>query len=182
MFADWETKTHTADDLTRPDAQQRLVPKEMLQDVETKKHKVEDLSHQLEVLSAQQLGYGEKPPSPSTNIGGPPLQLRVQKAQRELTEAEARVSAYFDPKVNKAVNDRIAAEARVDQYIRQLLATGKLIARGIPNESPPHDNEQVIIKPAQWQYLRLSISNGDATDTGKVGTVFKGVEIGRPKG
>jgi hypothetical protein len=182
MFADWESNTHTADDLTRPDAKQRLVPKEMLQDVETAKHKVEDLSHQLNEQSAQQLDYAEKPPSPPANIGELPLQLRVQRAQREQTEAEARVSAYFDPKVNKAVNDRIAAEARVDQYLRQLLATGKIIARGIPNEAPPHDNEQIIIKPAQWQYLRISISTGDATDTNKVGPVFRGVEIGRPKG
>jgi hypothetical protein len=70
---------------------------------------------------------------------------------------------------------------RVEEYISsELLAKGKLIARGIPNEAPPHDNEQIDIKPAQWQYLRFTVS-GDALDS-KGATVFKGLEIGKPKG
>ena len=100
--------------------------------------------------------------------------------------------AAFRLKVQKASDERNAAEVRIEQQIsRELLAKGKLIARGIPNEAPPHDNEQVMIKPAQWQYLLLSVSlrvgafgyrqAGDAVDS-KGATVFKGVEVGRPKG
>jgi hypothetical protein len=79
-------------------------------------------------------------------------------------------------KVQKASNERNAVEVRIEQYISlELLGKGKLIARGIPNEAPPHDNEQIVIKPAQWQYLRLSVSSraggfgdrqaGDAVDS-----------------
>jgi hypothetical protein len=179
MFEDLETTRHTADDLTQPDSEQRLVPKEMLQDVERKKHRLDDLSNQLHELAAQQLGYGEKSPSPSGNVGVP-LQLQVQKAQYELSKAQDRINEYLDPKRAKAMSDRSSAEARAEQYIREMLSRGKLIARGIPNEAPPHDNEQIVIKPAQWQYLRLSIASGDAADD-KGTTIFKGVEIGRPR-
>jgi hypothetical protein len=196
MFEDWETKKHTVDELTErlPSPLAPQVPQEMLQDVETKKHRLDDLIHQREELAAQQLGYGKNPPSPSADIGE--LNLEVQRAQRELTEAEARVSKYVDPmavkatnernkaehKINEAIGERNETTARVEQYlVSELLAPGKLIARGIPNEAPPHDNEQIIIKPAQWQYLRLSISTGEAADD-KGTVVFKGVEIGKPRG
>jgi hypothetical protein len=195
MFDEWETKKHIVDDLTErlPPVVVRQVPQEMLQDVETKKHRLDDLTHQREELAAQQLGYGKNPPSPSANTTG--LTLEVQRAQRELNEAQAQVDKYIDPKEEKASNERnnflnerneainkgTETQAHIEQYlVRELLATGKLIARGIPNEAPPHDNEQVIIKPAQWQYLRLSVSTADATDD--KGTVYKGVEIGKPKG
>jgi hypothetical protein len=179
IFADWETKKHTADDLTQPDTEQRLVPQEMWQDLESKRQRVNDLTHQLNNLAAQQLAYG-KPPSASADYDS--LKLQAQRAGGELAEVQVRVNDYIVPKTEKAVSERTAARARVEQYlVRELLAPGKLIARGIPNEAPPHDNEQIIIKPAQWQYLRLSISTGDATDD-KGLTVFKGVEIGKPKG
>jgi hypothetical protein len=177
IFADWETKKHTADDLTQPDTEQRLVPQEMLQDLESKRQRVNDLTHQLQKLAAQQLAYG-KPPSASADFD--PLKLQEQIAGAELTEAQLRVNDVIGPKADKAVSERTAAQAHVEQYLRQQLGTGKLIARGIPNDAPPHDNEQIIIKPAQWQYLRLSISTADATDN-KGGTVFKGVEIGKSK-
>ena len=146
-----------------------LVPGEMFEDWETKKQTEDDLTHQLQKLAAQQLGVGDKPPSPS----GIPASFRLA--------------------VQKAGNERNAAEVRIEEYIRsELLAKGKLIARGIPNEAPPHDNEQIDIKPAQWQYLLLSVSTraggwgyrraGDAVDGTSGATVFKGVEIGRPKG
>jgi hypothetical protein len=145
-----------------------LVPGEMFQEWETKKQTEDDLTRQLQKLADQQLGVGELPPSASAD----PTSLRL--------------------KVQKASNERNAMEVGIEEYIsRELLAKGKLIARGIPNEAPPHDNEQIIIKPGQWQYLRLSISSrvggfgnrqaGDAVDS-KGATVFKGVEIGRPKG
>jgi hypothetical protein len=145
-----------------------LVPGEMFQEWETKQQTEDDVTHQLQKLAAQQLGVGETPPSASADSTS--LILKVQKAS----------------------NERNAMEVRIEEYIsRELLAKGKLIARGIPNESPPHDNEQIIIKPGQWQYLRLSVSSrtgrvgnrqaGDAVDSKGV-TVFKGVEIGRPKG
>jgi hypothetical protein len=140
----------------------------MFEDWETKKQMEDDLTHQLQKLAAQQLGVGDKPPSPS----GIPASLQLA--------------------VQKAGNERNAAEVRIEQHIsRELLAKGKLISRGIPNEAPPHDNEQVMIKPAQWQYILLSVSPrvgafgyrraGDAVDS-KGATVFKGVEVGKPKG
>jgi hypothetical protein len=145
-----------------------LVPGEMFQNWETKKQTEDDLTHQRQKLAAQQLGVGKTPPSASAD----PTTLGL--------------------KVQKASNERNAAEVCIEEYIsRELLAKGKLLARGIPNKAPPHDNEQIIIKPAQWQYLRLSVSPragafglrqaGDAVDS-KGATVFKGVEIGRPKG
>jgi hypothetical protein len=146
-----------------------LVPGDMFQDWQIKKQTEDDLTRQLNDLSAQQLGVGASPPSPSADLSS--LRLKVQRAQ----------------------NERGAAEDRIVQYLsRELLATGKLVARGIPNEAPPHDNEQITIKPAQWQYLLLTLSQparalysgrqaGDAVDY-KGTTVFKGVEIGRPKG
>jgi len=110
MFEDWETKKHTADELTErlPSPLAPQVPQEMLQDVESKKHRLDDLTHQRKELAAQQLGYGKKPPSPSADIGG--LILEVERAQRELTEAEARVNKYVDPIAEKATNERNKAE------------------------------------------------------------------------
>ena len=175
IFADWETKKHTADDLAQPDTEQRLVPQEIFADRETKKQRVNDLTHQLNELVAQQISYG-KPPS-SADIDA--LRLQVQRAAGELHDAQGRVNEYIEPKRQKALSERTSAQARIEKYLRQQLGTGKLIARGIPNDAPPHDNEQIIIKPAQWQYLRLSISTADATDN--KGTVFKGVEIGTSK-
>ena len=60
-----------------------LVPGEMFEDWETKKQTEDDLTHQLQKLAAQQLGVGDKPPSPS----GIPASFRlaVQKS-RERTE------------------------------------------------------------------------------------------------
>jgi len=174
-FVDWETKKHTADDLTQSDAQERLVPQEILQDLKSKRQRVNDLTHQLNELIAQQQSYGK--PTSSADIDS--LKLQVQRAGGELHDAQARANEYIVPTTQKAVTDRAEAQARVEQYLRQQLGTGKLIARGIPNDAPPHDNEQIIIKPAQWQYLRLSISTADATDN--KGTVFKGVEIGKSK-
>jgi hypothetical protein len=146
-----------------------LLPEDMFQDWQIKKRAEDDLTRELNDLAAQQLGVGASPRSPSADLGS--LQLKVQRAQ----------------------NERGAAEQRIEQYLsRELLATGKLVARGIPNEAPPHENEQITIKPAQWQYLLLTLSQparaaysgrqaGDAVDY-KGTTVFKGVEIGRPKG
>jgi hypothetical protein len=135
-----------------------LVPGDMFQDWETKKQTADDLTGQLQKLSALQLGVGDNPPSSSVD----PTSLRL--------------------KAQKAGNDSNASQYRIEQYIDlDVLAKGKLTARGIPNEAPPHDNEPIIIKPAQWQYLRISISSGDATDS-KGATVFKGVEIEKPKG
>jgi hypothetical protein len=177
MFEDWETKKRTADDLTQADiAEHRLVPPEMLQDLESKRQRVNDLTHQRDELVAQQLSYG-KPPS-SSDIDS--LKSQVLRAGGELREAQVRANEYIVPTLQKAVSERTTAQARVEQYLRQQLGTGKLIARGIPNEAPPHHNEQIVIKPAQWQYLRLSISTADAWDD--KGKVFKGVEIERPKG
>jgi hypothetical protein len=114
---------------------QALVPKDMFQDWETKKQTEDDLTRQLNDLAAQQLSMGDSPPSSSADLTS--LRLRVQRAS----------------------NERNAAEARIEQYIsRELLAKGTLIARGIPNEAPPHDNEQITIKPGQWQYLVLIVS------------------------
>jgi hypothetical protein len=146
-----------------------LVPEDMFQDWLAKKQTEDDLTRQLNDLAAQQLGVGESPPSPSADTGS--LRLRVQRAS----------------------NERYAAEDRIEKYIsRELLAKGTLIARGIPNEAPLHDNEQITIKPAQWQYLVLIVSQparafsgkqaGDAVDSRTGATVFKGIEIGRPKG
>jgi len=89
-----------------------LVPGEMFEDWETKKQTEDDLTHQLQKLAAQQLGVGEKPPSPS----GIPASLRLA--------------------VQKAGNERNAAEVRIEQHISRELAKGKLISRGIPNEAP----------------------------------------------
>jgi hypothetical protein len=148
---------------------------EIFADLETKKQRANDLTRQLNELVAQQMSYGK--PTSSADIDS--LKSQVQRAGGELHEAQVRVNDILAPKREKAVSERTAAQARVEQYLRQQLGTGKLIARGIPNDAPPHDNEQIIIKPAQWQYLRLSISTADATDN--KGTVFKGVEIGKSK-
>lgn len=172
MFEDWQKKRV---------ADYKPIPQEMLEEVETKKHTVDDLIHQVQELAAQQLGYGNNPLSPSADIGE--LKLKQQRAERELAEAQQRVndyvSRYITPKVYGVNSERNAAKERVEQFLREKLATGKLVARGIPNEAPPHENEQIIIRPSQWQYLQLSISTGNVTDD--KGTVFKGVEIGKPK-
>ena len=74
-----------------------------------------------------------------------------------------------------------AVGRQIEHYIATQLAQGKWIARGIPNEAP-HDNEQIIIKLAQWQHLKFFLS-GDAKDPNiRGGIAFKGVEISSPKG
>jgi hypothetical protein len=135
-----------------------FAPGEWFQDWKTKQQTANDLIRQREKRAADQLGVGENPPSSSG------------------------IDSTFLLKVQKAEDDRNSSQYRIEEYIRlDLLAKGKLIARGITNEAAPHDNDQILIKPAQWQYLRLLISSGDAIDI-KGTTVFKGIEIGRPKG
>jgi hypothetical protein len=85
-------------------------------------------------------------------------------------------------KGGEASSDENLSFQQIERYITGELAQGKWLARGIPNEAPLHDNEQIMIKPAQWQYLRLSLSGGDAIDRKSNDVVYKGVEIGRPKG
>ena len=94
----------------------------MFEDWETTKQTEDDPTHQLEKLAAQQLGV--KPPSPS----GIPTSLRLA--------------------VQKASNERNAAEVRIEEYISsELLAKGKLIARGIPNEAPHTTMNRSISNP-----------------------------------
>jgi len=84
----------------------------MFQDWQTKKQTEDDLTRQLNDLAAQQLGVGESPPSPSADLTSP--RLKVQRAQ----------------------NERGAAEDRIEKYIsRELLATGKLIASRLREKS-----------------------------------------------
>jgi hypothetical protein len=59
-----------------------------------------------------------------------------------------------------------------------LLAKGELIAKGIPNEAPPHDNNLVTIQPAQWQYLLFSVDGRALNSKGET----KGLEISKSKG
>jgi cell pole-organizing protein PopZ len=93
----------------------------MLQDVETKKHRVDDLTHQREELAAQQLGYGKNSPSPSADIGK--LSLEVQRAQRELDEVQARVNKYIDPKAEKAQNE--LSHAQNERHQARHLGSGQ---------------------------------------------------------
>jgi hypothetical protein len=137
-----------------------ILPKEMFQDWETKKQAVGDLVDQREKLAVQLDTQHLGPLSASPDYVS--LELKIQKASTELRTTQTRIEQYIN---------------------RDLLAEGKFIARGFPNEAPPHDNEQIIIKPAQWQYLRIYFDNRgnavDVTTTPKI--VFKGVEIGKPK-
>lgn len=71
-------------------------------------------------------------------------------------------------------------QERIEVHIHDMLAQGELIARGIPNEAPPHGNKPIKIEPPQWQYLTFS-ADGRALDS-KGETVFKALEIGKAKG
>jgi hypothetical protein len=113
---------------------------------------------------------------------------QLNKLGAEQAEHRVDASTYsmefnsLETKIRTAINERVASEQQIDQYIAKQLADGKWLARGIPNEAPPHDNDQIVIKPAQWQYLQFTV-HGDAIDPNRSpGAAFKGVEISMPKG
>jgi len=105
-------------------------------------------------------------------------------------QAEHRVDAStysmkfnsLETKIRTAINERVESERQIEQYVAKQLADGKWRARGIPNEAPPHDNDQIVIKPAQWQYLQFTLYGGAIDPNRGPGAAFKGVEISRPKG
>jgi len=128
-----------------------FAPGEWLEDWETKKQMENDLTRKLQKLSSGYL-LGENP-QPSSS-----LKLDVQKAQ-----------------IARAMRQEL-----IEVHIHAMLAQGELLARGIPNEAPPHDNKPIEIRPPQWQYLTFSVE-GQALDS-KGETVYKGLEIGKAKG
>jgi hypothetical protein len=128
-----------------------FVPGEWLREWETKKQTENDLTHKLQMQSSGFL-LGDNP-QPSSS-----LKLDVQRAQ-----------------LARGMQQQI-----IEVHIHDMLAQGELIARGIPNEAPPHDTKPIKIQPAQWQYLLFS-ADGRALDS-KGETVYKALEIGKAKG
>ena len=128
------------------DAIERFLPSDLVRDWYKMTESLKMLETQLGELqrTINQKQQTNSPPNPSVEeeIRG----LRTQESSIQTEENNIRRKQNL-------------AEGRVRELLISSLVEGRLIARGIPTGLAPRENDQVVIKPAQWQFLQFYSGN-----------------------
>jgi hypothetical protein len=154
------------------DAIDKFLPADLVRDWHTKMETETRLNKERNEVVIT-INQKSKPP-PNISPDAELLGLEDKKTTLELELGEAQTQ-------------RTDAENRVREQLIAALVTGKLIAHGIPTGTGPGENEQVTIKPAQWQYLNFQYVHAHQgfyaardfrTADNNIG--YDGLEIGKP--